>query len=62
MKLPIVSRKRHEKLYDRYKSVLKHNTLFAVRVRKAREVIDDYDNRKIGTGKMVAILRDLFLD
>jgi len=62
MKLPIVSRKRHEKLYDRYKSALKHNTLFAVRVRKAREVIDDYDNRKIGTGKMVAILRDLFLD
>jgi len=62
MKLLFVSRKKHEKLYDRYKSALKHNTLFAVRVRKAREIIDDYDNNKIGTGKMVGMIRDLFFD
>ena len=58
--LPFVSVAEHNRLKSEYKAVLKHNQVFAYKGQEVRDILTRYDDQKIGTGKMVALIRDLY--
>tara|TARA_Y100000310_G_C20331123_1_gene645289 strand:- start:446 stop:649 length:204 start_codon:yes stop_codon:yes gene_type:complete len=57
---PFVSRTRYEVLHDRYIGAVKDNNKFATSAHRVKELVQLYEDRKIGVGKLMSEIRDIY--
>ena len=66
MKLPLVSRKKFDKVYDRLKMVIedsnqhkRDNQVLATKLKRIQDLCEDHTNKKIGNLRFCTIIKQV---